>query len=155
MHVFDGLPFWLTFVVFFLGAVVRGGATYWAGRGLRSGAGQTRWASRLDGVAVQRAEGVVARFGPLVVALSFLTVGVQTAVNAAAGAMRMPGRHYLAGLMVGALMWAAFYTTAGAAVVRAVAGQASWWWAVLAVVLVGLVALVSPRIERSWRAKDR
>ncbi|HEX2705363.1 MAG TPA: VTT domain-containing protein [Candidatus Lustribacter sp.] len=92
MRVFDGLPFWLTFVVFFLGAAVRGSATYWAGRGLRSGAARTRWASRLDGVAVQRAEGVVARFGAPVVALSFLTVGVQTAVNAAAGAMRMPRR---------------------------------------------------------------
>ncbi|MBK9724570.1 MAG: VTT domain-containing protein [Actinomycetales bacterium] len=130
--------------------MVRGGATYWVGRGLRAGATRTRWASRLDGVAVQRAESVVSRYGAPVVAASFLTVGVQTAINAAAGAMRMPARRYVPGLLVGAVLWALLYTTAGAAVWEAVGGRLSWWWAVVAVAVIALVVVVSRRITARW-----
>ena len=147
---FDGWPYWLTFAVFWAGAMVRGGATYWVGRGLRAGATRTRWASRLDGVAVQRAESVVSRYGAPVVAASFLTVGVQTAINAAAGAMRMPARRYVPGLLVGAVLWALLYTTAGAAVWEAVGGRLPWWWAVVAVAVIALVVVVSRRITARW-----
>lgn len=151
---FDGWPFWVTFAVFWAGAMVRGGTTYWVGRGLRAGATRTRWAARLDGMAVQRAEAVVSRFGGPVVAASFLTVGVQTAINAAAGAMRMPGRRYLPALVVGAMLWSLLYTTAGAAVWEAVRGQLSWWWVLVAVAAIGLVVLVSRRISARWHTAD-
>ncbi len=72
---------------------------------------------------MQRAESVVSRYGAPVVAASFLTVGVQTAINAASGAMRMPARRYVPGLLVGAVLWALLYTTAGAAVWEAVRGH--------------------------------
>ena len=39
---------------------------------------------------VRRAEAVVGRYGAPAVTLCFLTIGVQTAVNAAAGSLRMP-----------------------------------------------------------------
>lgn len=147
---FDGWPFWVTFAVFWAGAMVRGGTTYWVGRGLRAGATRTRWAARLDGMAVHRAEAVVSRFGAPVVAASFLTVGVQTAINAAAGAMRMPGRRYIPGLIVGAALWSLLYTTAGAAVWEAISGQLSWWWALVAVAVIGVVVVVSRRISARW-----
>jgi membrane protein DedA with SNARE-associated domain len=55
----------------------------------------------------------VARWGAPVVTLSFLTVGIQTLVNLAAGVMRMPLRRYLPALIVGAILWAFLYATVG------------------------------------------
>jgi membrane protein DedA with SNARE-associated domain len=55
----------------------------------------------------------VARWGAPLVTLSFLTVGIQTLVNLAAGVMRMPLRRYLPALTVGAILWAFLYATVG------------------------------------------
>ncbi len=127
--------------------MVRGGVTYWVGRGLR-GAGERR--RRLAAhPAVLRAETLVGRVGAPVVSLSFLTVGVQTAVNAAAGLLRMPTRHYLPALVVGAALWATVYTTVGFAVLYAVHGRGGWWWAVAAAVAVALVAVATVRARGS------
>jgi membrane protein DedA with SNARE-associated domain len=56
---------------------------------------------------------LVARWGAPVVTLSFLTVGIQTLVNLAAGVLRMPLRRYLPALTVGAIIWAFLYATVG------------------------------------------
>ena len=47
------------------------------------------------------------------VALSFLTVGFQTAANAAAGLTGMPAKRYLPALAIGGLAWAFIYATVG------------------------------------------
>ncbi|HET6967943.1 MAG TPA: VTT domain-containing protein [Ornithinibacter sp.] len=141
-------PVWVVFVVLWLGAFVRGTATYWAGRGVRAGGGHSRWADRLDRPVVRRAEGWVRRFGAPAVTLGFLTVGVQTAINAAAGMLRMPQRLFLPAVSLGAVLWATVYTTVGFAVVDAWLGNVAWWWAVLAIGVVGAVVLVSRRLER-------
>jgi membrane protein DedA with SNARE-associated domain len=60
-----------------------------------------------------RMQQTVARWGAPVVTLSFLTVGIQTLVNLAAGVMRMPLRRYLPALTVGAILWAFLYATVG------------------------------------------
>lgn len=119
---FDGLPVWAAFAGLFVIVLLRANATYWVGRGLRAGAGRTRLAGRLDGRAVRRAEALMARWGVAAVPLSFLTLGVQTAVNVAAGAMRMPLRHYLPAVVVGAALWATVYSALGGIVVTAVRG---------------------------------
>ena len=64
--------------------------------------------------------------------------------------MRMPARRYVPGLLVGAVLWALLYTTAGAAVWEAVGGRLSWWWAVVAVAVIALVVVVSRRITARW-----
>jgi membrane protein DedA with SNARE-associated domain len=56
---------------------------------------------------------MVARWGAPVVTVSFLTVGIQTLVNLAAGVMRMPLRRYIPALTVGAILWAFLYATVG------------------------------------------
>jgi membrane protein DedA with SNARE-associated domain len=56
---------------------------------------------------------MVARWGAPVVTLSFLTVGIQTLVNLAAGVMRMPLRRYIPALTIGAILWAFLYATVG------------------------------------------
>lgn len=144
----DDWPFALTYAVFFVGALVRGSATYLAGRALRSGGQRTRLSAHLDRDSVRRAERLVRRWGAPAVALSFLTVGLQTAVNAAAGALRMPWRRYLAGVVCGALVWAGIYTTIGFAVLEGVLGRAPWPWlagAVAGVLLVGVATLLLRR----------
>lgn len=92
---------------------MRASATYAVGRGLIAGAAHTRFARRMNGPAYRRATELVARYGAPVVALCFLTVGFQTAVLLAAGALRMPLRRFVPGLVVGSLLWGALYGTVG------------------------------------------
>lgn len=144
---FDEWPFLLTFALFFLGAMTRANATYWLGRGARRGGEHTRAARHLDRAAVRRAETLVARMGAPAVALSFLTVGVQTVVNFAAGALRMPVPRYEVAVAVGSLAWAGIYTTIGFAVLEAWLGQAgAMWWAAAGVAVV--LVVVATRLAR-------
>lgn len=133
--VFDGLPFWQAFLGLFAVAMLRANATYWIGRGVRAGAARGERPVRPG---VLRAEAVVSRYGAPAVALSFLTVGVQTAINLAAGALRMPVRRYLPAVTVGALIWATLYSTIGAAILEAWLGGAwrALWPALLAVTVI-------------------
>ncbi|WP_353950719.1 VTT domain-containing protein [Knoellia sp. S7-12] len=140
-------PVWAVFVAFFVIAMLRSNGTYWAGRGLRAGGARTRLAAHLDHPAVIRTEAFVDRWGAPVVALSFLTVGVQTLINAAAGALRMPLRHYLPATVVGSLLWASLYTSVGVALWEALTGGARWWLLVMLAVAV-LVAASTTWLSR-------
>jgi membrane protein DedA with SNARE-associated domain len=146
-------PYALTFGAFFLLALARGSATYWAGRALRYGGQHTAMARHLDRPAVARAEAVVGRFGAPAVAVSFLTIGFQTAVNAAAGALRMPWWRYVPGVVVGALFWATVYTTIGFAVLTAWFGDHPWPRVIGAVVAVVVVAAVTLAVRRRRAAR--
>ena len=85
---------------------------------------------------MQRATVLVNRWGAGVVALSFLTVGFQTAANAAAGLTGMPAKRYLPALAVGGLAWAVIYATVG---LVAVAG----WLELFLVSPAGAVAVLA------------
>jgi membrane protein DedA with SNARE-associated domain len=150
----DGWPVWVVFVVLWAGAFTRGTATYWVGRGVRAGGSRSRWARHLDSRVVTRAEGWVRRFGAPAVTLGFLTVGVQTAINASAGMLRMPQRRFLPAVTVGAALWSLLYTTVGFTVVDAWLGNVSWWWAVAAVAVVVAIFVLSGRLEESAKAED-
>ena len=150
----DGWPFWAVYLFFFAGAMVRAHVTYAVGLALRAGTrrgrlAHSRLAGRLEGPAMERAERQIARFGPPLVTLSFLTVGVQTLVNAAAGGLRMGWRRYTPAATVGSLLWAALYTTAGFAVVDVLLGRVAWWWLIIAAALIALVAILT----RRWRRR--
>lgn len=99
----------------FLYAVIwlRAGATYALARGARKAASRGKIATFLNSARVERATAIVNRWGAPVVALSFLTVGFQTAANAAAGLTGMPLKRYLPALAVGGLAWAFIYATIG------------------------------------------
>ena len=97
----------------------RAGATYLVGRAARRAADRGRIAAFLDSPRVLRATDLVNRWGAPVVAVSFLTIGFQTAANAAAGLTRMPARRYLPALAVGGLVWALLYATVGLVAFRA------------------------------------
>ncbi len=136
----DDLPFAAAYVFLVVVACGRGGATYALGRLARRGGERSARAQHwLDRPGVARAQELVGRWGAPAVTLSFLTVGVQSAVNASAGLLRMPLRHYLPGLFAGALLWALVYATVGMAVVHAWLGG-EWRWLLAALLALALVA---------------
>ena len=150
----EGWPVWAVFIILFLGAFIRGNATYWVGRAIRAGGARSRFAGRLERPGMARAERWVRTVGPPAVSLGFLTVGVQTAINLSAGVLRMPQRRWIPAVVVGALLWATLYTTVGLAFVAALLGRAQWWWAVVGAVLVATVILVSRRLSDEGRGDD-
>jgi membrane protein DedA with SNARE-associated domain len=144
------LPFWLAFLALFASAMVRSNGTYWVGRGAIAGWRRYRGT---HGELTVRAEALLRRFGPFAVTLSYLTVGIQTAIHLTAGVMRMPLRFYLPAAVVGSTIWAVLYATVGLAVVQAwLAAEAGSWWGLAVVVLVvagAVVWFVARRRSRS------
>lgn len=129
----------------------RAGATYLVGRGARKAVDRGRVAKFLDSHNVQHATELVNRWGAPVVALSFLTVGFQTAANAAAGLTAMPAKRYLPALALGGLAWAFIYATVG------LVAFAAWFelflrspWAAVAVLAL-LVVLVAVLLRHKRR----
>ncbi|KAA0917912.1 DedA family protein [Dietzia sp. ANT_WB102] len=115
-------PFAVAFVSLFVIVMLRANATYWLGRGALSGGRLSRKMARhLEGPAMQRARRLSARYGVVAVPLSFLTIGIQTAINFSAGFTSMPMRRYLPAVTVGCLLWALLYSTVGLAGWSAVA----------------------------------
>ncbi|MCX5205401.1 VTT domain-containing protein [Streptomyces sp. NBC_00237] len=93
--------------------LLRAGGTFAVGRLAGAGARRSRFADRLSTPKFQRAERAIQRWGSPVVAVSFLTVGFQTAANFLAGTMRMPLTRYLPALFVGGAAWALVYAWVG------------------------------------------
>jgi len=142
---FSGSPFLIAFAALFGIVFARAQLTYWAARGLVAGAGRTRLAARINDPKTVRITAALNRWGPPLITLSFLTVGIQTAVNAAAGLTRMSWPRYTAWMVPGCLAWAAIYATVGLAAAQAwiaLTARSAWApWIALAVVVAG-VALV-------------
>ncbi|MFK0119612.1 DedA family protein [Streptomyces sp. NPDC090994] len=93
--------------------LLRAGGTYAVGRLAGAGARRSTFAARHSSDRFRRVERAIQRWGAPVVAVSFLTVGFQTAANFLAGSMRMPLPRYLPALFVGGAGWALIYATAG------------------------------------------
>src|SRR6478735_11507822 len=148
------LPFWQAFLALFASAMVRSNGTYWVGRGAVAGWQRYRGS---HGELTARAEALLRRLGPFAVTLSYLTVGIQTAVHLTAGVMRMPLRFYLPAAVLGSAAWAALYATIGLAVVQAwIAAEAGSWWgvALLAALLVVGVSTWAVRRRRQTRPAE-
>lgn len=139
-------PFGVTFIAFFLGAFTRGNATYWVGRGIAKGVERTRFHRHLHGPVYRRAQKFIGRWGIFAVPLSFLTIGIQSAVNASAGISRMPLRRYLPAVALGALLWSLIYTTVGMAMFYAWLAL-DWPWVVAGLLVVGAVVLAVVRMR--------
>lgn len=153
----SGWPYPVAVATLFVIVLLRAGGTYALGRGAHAGAGRTRLARLTRTPAFARGQQLVERWGAPVVTLSFLTVGVQTVVNLAAGLGRMPLRRYLPALVVGGLLWAFLYATVwsvGLAGWRLVYERSPLGAVVVAVsLLLALVAYVGWQLRR--RAAER
>lgn len=102
--------------------LLRAGGTFAVGWLAGAGARRSRFAERISAAKFLRAERAIQRWGAPVVAVSFLTVGFQTAANFLAGTMRMPLSRYLPALFVGGAGWALVYATAGIGILKTLAG---------------------------------
>jgi membrane protein DedA with SNARE-associated domain len=151
----EGKPFAVTFSVLFAIVLLRAQATYWIGRGVTAGVLHTPFAARISGPRTTRAIGSLIRWGPPLVTVSFLTIGFQTVVNAAAGLIRMPWIRYSVAMLIGCVAWAAIYATVGiaaATAMLALAAHSPWALVAVGVVLAGLVVAVVVLRRRSAAA---
>lgn len=108
-----GWPYPIAVLTLFVVIMLRANATYWLGRAARGGASRTRMAKLLQSPGFRRGERLIARWGAPIVTVSFLTIGIQTMINLAAGAARMPLRRYLPAMTIGGICWAFLYATFG------------------------------------------
>ncbi|MFT3969935.1 MAG: VTT domain-containing protein [Micropruina sp.] len=106
-------PFPLIVTALFIIVLTRSNATYWAGRLVARGASRTRAARWMETAGYRRAIERLNRWGAPAVSASFLTVGLQTLINLAAGAVRMPLSRYIPATIVGSIAWAFLYGTVG------------------------------------------
>ena len=147
----EGLPFWWLVLALFVVVFCRAQATYWLARGAIAGASRSRWGRWLDSAAVRRGSAMLDRWGLPVVTVSFLTVGLQTIMNAAAGVARVPWWRYTIAMAPGCVAWAFVYATVGIAL----------FWAVVATVagspwgVVALVALLLAAGAVVWSVRRR
>lgn len=148
-----GWPYPVAVATLFVIVLLRAGGTYALGRGAYAGAGRTRLARLTRTPAFARGQRLVERWGAPVVTLSFLTVGVQTVVNLAAGLGRMPLRRYLPALVVGGLLWAFLYATVWSV------GLAGWRLVYerspLAAVVVAVSLLLALVVYVGWQLRRR
>ncbi len=107
------LPFPALVAALFVIVMLRANGTYWLGRLGSAGARRTRLARVMDSPGYLLATERIDRYGPPVVAISFLTIGFQTVANLAAGATAMKLRHYLPAATIGSVAWAFLYATLG------------------------------------------
>lgn len=108
-----GAPFPIVVAALFGIVMARANGTYWLGRAAAAGTERSRLRHLIDSKGYRDAAAWIDRWGPPAVTVSFLTIGVQTLVNLAAGVMRMPLRHYLPVVVAGSVVWAFIYATIG------------------------------------------
>lgn len=150
-----GRPFAVTVIVLFLIVLARAQATYWAGRGAMTGALRTTVGRRLTGPRMTRAIAALHRWGLPLVTVSFITIGFQTVINAAAGVTRMHWGRYTAAMLPGCAAWALIYATVGLAAFTAwLRLDGAGHWVALAA-LAGVIAagvLIAVHVKRRLRA---
>lgn len=152
----SGLPL---FIFLFFVVFQRAQLTYWLGRAAAKGALTASGKKGLRGKIAAWFEGPVPRsgarlleqWGIIIIPLCFLTVGVQTAVNAGAGIVRMSWKKYTLAMIPGCIAWSIMYglgmLAVWMAVVRAAAGSV-WGWLGLAAIAAIITAVVLMKRRR-------
>ena len=146
-------PYPVAVFVLFLVALLRAGGTYALGRAAQSGARRTKIAELMARPGFGRVQLLISRWGAPIVTLSFLTVGIQTLVNLAAGIAQMPLRRYLPALAFGALLWGFLYATLGLATFTALRQLYAVSPALAIVIVIALLAGIAGYVM--WQARQR
>lgn len=150
----EGRPFLITAAILFGIVLLRAQATYWAGRGAANGMRRTRLGERMAGPRMTRATAALNRWGLPVITVSFITVGFQTVVNAAAGLTRMRWGRYTVAMLPGCIAWSIIYATVGFAAITAwMSLHGAWKW--VAAIALLLVAIAGGAIWMHVRAMRR
>ena len=144
----------VAFIVLLAAVVLRAHATYWLGRLGANGALRTRWGARADARALVHARRWLERWGAPAVSASFLTVGVQTAVNLTAGVVRMGYLRYTVAMAAGGLAWAAIWAGVLTSLIAAAQQRSLTALVAAAAVVAALVLLVVSRRRRARAVSD-
>lgn len=150
-------PFPVVFLFLLVVVFLRAQGTYWLGRAVAAGALRSRWADLFTGPAMARGTAALRRWGWPIIPLSFLTIGFQSAVNGAAGVLRMAWPRYTLAMIPGCVVWAAVYGAGGLAAftgAAALAARSPWALAAVSVTAVGLVALVALRARERRQRRE-
>lgn len=150
-------PWFIVAAGLFVGVMIRANATYWLGRGLAAGTSRSRHAALLQSAGYQKATGWLERWGAPVVTLSFLTIGIQTLVNLAAGAGRMSLARYLPAVTLGCMIWGVIYSTigfVGFSAFSAIHGRSPLLaWGLLGAAVAALAAFVVIRVRQGRQGR--
>lgn len=151
----EGQPFWVVYATLLVVILLRAPATYWIGRGLGAGVSRSRLGRRL-GPRLDAAKRRIDRYGAPVVTLGFFTVGMQTAINLAAGAVRMRFPIYFTAVFIGGLAWAGLWGTVISGLVGTwlVLFLNSPWTALGVIALAALLVTALVLRSRLRRGKD-
>lgn len=164
-----GKPFVVVLLVLFAIVLARSHLTYWAGRGVVRGArygqerigGPARWRAMVLRIGTfaasapaRRGLALLRRFGPVAVTLAYVTVGVQTAVFAGSGVLRMPYARFALASVPGAAAWALVWATVGFGAVWAELALAARSSLALAGALVMLGTVVAGLVVRARRRRS-
>ena len=152
-----GVSVGIAIAVLFLIVMARSHATYWAGRGVVKGAQSTQqieaapgwWHATMSKLeewtsasAAQKGLSLVRRWGAPAVSLAYLTIGLQTAIFASAGLIKMPYLRFTIASIPGAVVWAVVWATVGfSAVWGAINLFDASPWALLAALVVLALAV--------------
>ena len=139
----DGPWIWVWLALYFI-VFCRAGGTHLIGRAVRNGVSRVGSIQRvLASASYQRSARLLDRWGPPAVAVSFLTIGFQTAINLASGVIRMRWYRYVPALLIGGALWATIYTTIGSVSIAAI-GIAYNRWPVptIIITIVMVISLV-------------
>lgn len=164
-------PFWGAWIFMFILGTLRGQGTYWIGRGASSAAThvgsdedtESKWSkvkAWLNSDKTKTGRTLVHKIGVVAVPLSYLTVGLQTAVLAAAGLVRIQWWKFTIAQIPGAMAWATIYSGVGLAGWKAVIAVFTGDGILPAIALVVLVAVaivavvfISKTIRKNSAAK--
>ncbi len=151
-------------LIFFLFCYVncRAHATYGLGRLVVGGAFKGRKKTKLlekiaeffEGPLPKRGAELLNNWGGIILPLCFFTTGIQSAILAGAGILRMKWVRFALWVLPGTIVWSLLYGFGLLAVwltiTKAIAGSI-WAWIVVAVVVVGLVAWCVSRNKKLAR----
>ncbi|MDO5498136.1 MAG: VTT domain-containing protein [Propionibacteriaceae bacterium] len=150
------LPLGWAYLTLFVIVILRANATYWVGRLLVAGGRRSpKLEAFINGPTMAKAKRFSDRWGVLAVPVSFLTIGIQTAVNLSAGALRMPLARYLPAVTLGCMIWALVYSTIGLAAVQAVLlalASSPWALVALGIVVAGIMGVRTFQRRETERA---
>ncbi|MDR1393722.1 MAG: hypothetical protein LBJ62_07135 [Bifidobacteriaceae bacterium] len=134
-------------------AGVRSQCTYWLGRAVRAGLVRSAWAKRIASQAALRARDKLERWGWPMIPVSFLTVGLQTAVNLSAGLIGWRWPKYTLAAVPGWIMWGVVYAAGGLALFAGIAAiwAAAPWLAVATVQTLVVLVVAAVYITRRRR----
>lgn len=148
----------LYYLFFVAGAAMRSQSFYWIGRygnriALRAQKPDEGWKlqvwNKIHDPQTREMTDLINKRGIIVVPLSFLTIGIQSVINFAAGLIAMPWPRYTLAALPGWFVWAAIYSSAGFVALKAAIAKPITVIVLLVIILIAYFGIYRPYRNRS------